>query len=45
MTHYDHQRFYPSGGWGWDYIGDPDAGYSGKTTGGWIYNILPGLEL
>ena len=45
MTHYDRQRFYPSGGWGWDYIGDPDGGYGPKQTGGWAYNILPGLEL
>jgi prepilin-type N-terminal cleavage/methylation domain-containing protein len=45
QTHYDRQKFYPSGGWGWSYIGDPDAGYGPKQTGGWIYNILPGLEL
>jgi prepilin-type N-terminal cleavage/methylation domain-containing protein len=45
MTHYDHQRFYPSGGFGWAYIGEPDAGYGANQPGGWIYNILPGLEL
>ncbi|MGA2060759.1 MAG: DUF1559 domain-containing protein [Thermoguttaceae bacterium] len=45
MTHYDRQKFYPSGGWGWSYIGDPDAGYGPRQTGGWIYNLLPGLEL
>jgi prepilin-type N-terminal cleavage/methylation domain-containing protein len=45
MTHYDHQKHYPSGGWGWGWVGDPNCGYSGSQPGGWIYNILPGLEL
>jgi prepilin-type N-terminal cleavage/methylation domain-containing protein len=45
MTHYDRQKHYPSGGWGWSYVGNPDLGYGAKQTGGWIYNILPGLEL
>jgi prepilin-type N-terminal cleavage/methylation domain-containing protein len=45
LTHYDRQKYYPSGGWGWCYIGDPDAGYSSRQPGGWVYNILPGLEL
>jgi prepilin-type N-terminal cleavage/methylation domain-containing protein len=45
LTHYDRQKHFPSGGWGWDYVGDPDAGYGSRQTGGWIYNILPGLEL
>jgi prepilin-type N-terminal cleavage/methylation domain-containing protein len=35
---------YPSNGWGHYYIGDPDLGTGDKQPGGWIYNILPGLE-
>jgi prepilin-type N-terminal cleavage/methylation domain-containing protein len=45
QTHVDRQKHYPAGGWGWDWVGDPDDGYAGKQPGGWIYNILPGLEL
>ena len=39
------QGHYPSGGWGWRWIGDPDHGYASRQPGGWIYNILPQLEL
>ena len=45
MTHYDRQKFFPSGGWGWSCVGDPDQGFGKKQPGGWVYNILPGLEL
>jgi prepilin-type N-terminal cleavage/methylation domain-containing protein len=45
LTHVDSQRTYPSGGWGWDWVGDPDRGYGKNQPGGWAYSILPGLEL
>jgi prepilin-type N-terminal cleavage/methylation domain-containing protein len=34
----------PSGGWGWHWMGDPDAGYDKNQPGSWIYSILPFLE-
>jgi prepilin-type processing-associated H-X9-DG protein len=34
----------PAGGWGWYWIGDPDAGTNWRQPGGWIYNTLPYLE-
>ena len=36
--------FYPSGGWGWRWSGDPDLGAGEKQPGGWGFQILPYLE-
>lgn len=34
----------PSGGWGWQWIGEPDRGVDERQPGGWIYQILPQIE-
>src|SRR5687768_4642654 len=34
----------PSGGWGWHWMGDPDAGYDKNQPGSWVYSLLPYLE-
>jgi prepilin-type N-terminal cleavage/methylation domain-containing protein len=44
LNHYDVQKHFPTGGWGWLYVGDPDRGYGKDQPGGWIYNILPFIE-
>jgi len=45
MTHLDREKFYPTGGWSWNWVGEPDMGYGKKQPGGWVYSLLPGLEL
>jgi prepilin-type N-terminal cleavage/methylation domain-containing protein/prepilin-type processing-associated H-X9-DG protein len=42
--HTDTHQIFPTGGWGQDWVGDPDAGFGPKQPGGWIYNILPYIE-
>ena len=36
---------YPSNGWGYSFLGDPDRGTDRDQPGGWIYNLLPYMEL
>lgn len=42
--HLTAQEIFPTGGWGSEWMGDPDAGFGPKQPGGWIYNLLPYLE-
>ena len=44
MNHESTLKYYPSGGWGWDWVGDADRGYGQNQPGGWMYNILPFIE-
>ena len=35
---------FPSGGWGWGWVGDPDSGSLERQPGGWGFSILPYTE-
>ncbi len=45
QNHHDVQGFFPSSGWSWTWVGDPDAGYGTSQPGGWTYNCLSYMEL
>src|SRR5262245_30975446 len=44
QNHHSLQKFFPSGGWGWNWVGDPDRGFGMNQPGGWTYSVLPFLE-
>ena len=44
LTHESTHGFFPSGGWGNGWSGDPDRGFDKEQPGGWNYNILPFIE-
>jgi prepilin-type N-terminal cleavage/methylation domain-containing protein/prepilin-type processing-associated H-X9-DG protein len=44
LNHEATLRQLPTGGWGWDWSGDPDRGFNYRQPGGWAYNILPFVE-
>jgi prepilin-type N-terminal cleavage/methylation domain-containing protein len=42
--HHDSQKFFPSGGWGFNFVGDPDEGFGASQPGGWAFSVLPYME-
>lgn len=40
QTHHDVNKFFPSGGWGWNWTGDPDCGFGPAQPGGWVCSVL-----
>lgn len=44
LIHEQQNGFFPSGGWGWLWTGDPDRGTGLTQPAGWNYPILPALE-
>jgi prepilin-type N-terminal cleavage/methylation domain-containing protein/prepilin-type processing-associated H-X9-DG protein len=41
---HDTFGFFPSSGWGWFWVGDPDMGYGKTQPGGWAFSVLPFIE-
>jgi prepilin-type N-terminal cleavage/methylation domain-containing protein/prepilin-type processing-associated H-X9-DG protein len=44
QLHLEGHKFFPTGGWGYAWGGDPDRGYDQKQPGGWGYNLLVYIE-
>lgn len=43
-NHHDVHTHFPTGGWGWYWVGDADRGFGVDQPGGWIFNLLPYFE-
>jgi type II secretory pathway pseudopilin PulG len=44
QTHHDALGFFPTGGWGYQWVGDGARGFGPDQPGAWAFNILPYLE-
>jgi prepilin-type processing-associated H-X9-DG protein len=44
QVHHDAQKFFPSGGWAYNWTGDPDMGFGPSQPGSWAFSILPYME-
>lgn len=43
-NHHSTFGYFPSGGWGPQWVGDPDRGAGALQPGGWAYSTLPYLD-
>jgi prepilin-type N-terminal cleavage/methylation domain-containing protein/prepilin-type processing-associated H-X9-DG protein len=44
LQHEERNKFFPSSGWGWYWVGDPDRGFGREQPGGWLFQLLPFIE-
>ncbi|MEM8945737.1 MAG: DUF1559 domain-containing protein [Planctomycetota bacterium] len=44
LNHESVHGHFPTGGWGHNFVGDPDRGAGKNQPGGWIFNVLPFIE-
>jgi len=44
LNHESTHKFYPTGGWSYDWGPDPNRGFGKNQPAGWAYNLLPYLE-
>jgi len=44
LNHEQVHKFFPTGGWATQWVGDPLRGFNHNQPAGWFYNILPYCE-
>ncbi len=44
LEHEQTYHIFPTGGWGYWWLGDPDRGFGIKQPCGWCYNVFPFIE-
>ena len=44
LNHHETAGHFPTGGWGWFWVGDPDRGFGSDQPGGWCFNVMPFTE-
>ena len=44
LNHESANMKFPSGGWNYSYVGDPDRGFGKGQPGTWTYSLLPFIE-
>lgn len=44
LSHEAAHGHFPTGGWGFGWVGDPDRGFDRRQPGAWTYNVLPYIE-
>lgn len=44
LLHVDTHKYFPTGGWGLDWTGDPNRGYGASQPGSWAFSILEYIE-
>ncbi|HVX14449.1 MAG TPA: DUF1559 domain-containing protein [Pirellulales bacterium] len=44
LNHHDINQYFPSGGWGWQWTGDPNRGVGQLQPGAWTFSLLPFCE-
>lgn len=45
LNHESSHGFYPTGGWNYDWGPDPNRGFGKNQPAGWMYGLLPFMEL
>jgi prepilin-type N-terminal cleavage/methylation domain-containing protein len=44
QLHHDTQKYLPSGGWSFLWLGFPEQGFGKSQSGSWMYSVLPYME-